>query len=309
MINPKRFIKTLEKNDISFFSGVPDSLMKDFCLCVDNKKNHISSVNEGSAVGLGIGYYLAKKKIPLIYLQNSGLGNAVNPVISLVNKKVFKIPIFFLIGWRGEIKNKKLKKKDEPQHLYQGLITEKLLKNLQIKFKILEPNTNYEKLVKDLKKYSLKNSSPVALLVRKNTFETIKKNKKEKNKFLKRERILQVILKSTPKKTATVATTGYLSRELMQLNEDLKITNDFYCVGGMGHAISIASGIAFAKKRKKILCLDGDGAALMHLGAQASSAINDNIIHVLINNGVHDSVGGQKIVGTKVKFTNLPLLI
>ena len=126
MINPKRFIKTLEKNDISFFSGVPVSLMKDFCLCVDNKKNHISSVNEGSAVGLGIGYYLAKKKIPLVYLQNSGLGNVVNPVISLVNKNVFKIPIFFLIGWRGEIKNKKLIKKDEPQHIYQGLITEKL---------------------------------------------------------------------------------------------------------------------------------------------------------------------------------------
>lgn len=306
MIDPNNFIKCLEKNDISFFTGVPDSLLKEFCSVIDKKKNHLSSINEGSAVGLGVGYYLAKKKIPLIYLQNSGLGNIVNPILSLVNKKVYKIPLFFLIGWRGERKKNSFKK-DEPQHIYQGIVTEKLLKLLKINYKILDKNSNYVKLIRDLKKISFKNQCLVALLVRKNTFKSLKKNKNNKKKlFLLRENILEIILKEVPKKTNIISTTGFLSRELMIVKEKIKKkVNTFYCVGGMGHAISIANGIAVTKKKKKILCLDGDGSALMHLGAMAYSSKNKNLIHVLINNGVHDSVGSQKIAGEKLNFANV----
>lgn len=301
MIDPKNFIKCLEKNDISFFTGVPDSLLKGFCQVIDDKKNHLSSINEGSAVGLGIGYYLAKKKIPLIYLQNSGLGNIVNPVLSLVNKQVFKIPLFFLIGWRGEKTNKELKK-DEPQHIYQGIVTEKLLKILQINYRIINASSNYSKAIKELKKISLKNKMPVALLVRKNSFKKFNQ-KKQKNKYLHREKIIEIILNLLPNRTNIVSTTGFLSRELMAVKEKIKKEiNSFYCVGGMGHAISIANGIAYMKKKKKILCFDGDGAALMHLGAMAYSSKNKNLIHVLINNGVHDSVGSQKIASEKLNF-------
>ena len=304
MIDPKKFLKSFEKNGVDFFSGVPDSLMKDFCKCLDDKKNHIAAVNEGSAIGLGVGYYLASKKIPLIYFQNSGLGNAINPIVSLVHKKIFKIPLFLLIGWRGETRNKKKNLSDEPQHLYQGLITEKLLKILQIKYKIINSKTDFNFYIKKLLLYSKKNSTPVAFLVRKNTFLKYKNKEKTKPSFLKRKEILQTIVQYLPKKTNIVSTTGVLSRELMELTNNYDL-NNFYCVGGMGHSISISGGVAFVKGRKKILCLDGDGSALMHLGAQVYSKKMNNIIHILINNGVHDSVGAQQIASKKINFFKL----
>ena len=304
MINPKLFIETLIKNEIKFFTGVPDSLMKSFCSLIEQNKNHLSAVNEGSAVGLGIGYYLAKKKLPLVYLQNSGLGNIVNPTLSLVNKKVYKIPIFFLIGWRGETKTKLIKiKKDEPQHISQGEVTEQLLKILNIRYKIINKKSNYKKIVSELKKYAIKKSQPVALLVRKNTFDKLKKKEVHKdNRRLKRKEILKIILKNINKKVHSVSTTGVLSRELLEISKNNKKVNNFYCVGGMGHAISIASGIAASKKNIKVICLDGDGAALMHLGAQTISAKLNNIIHILINNNSHDSVGAQKTAGSNLSF-------
>ncbi len=302
MIDPKKFIKIFEKNGISFFTGVPDSLMSGFCNLMDTKKNHLSSINEGAAVAVGIGYYLATKKLPLIYLQNSGLGNAINPIVSLINKNVFKIPMFFLIGWRGEIKKKK-SVKDEPQHIEQGLITEDLLRTLKIRYKILDKNSDYKKAIKTLKKFSVKNSIPVALLIRKDSFLKSKKNDfKESNYFLSREEILKTIIKALPKNINTVSTTGVLSRELMELNRQKEKINNFYCVGGMGHAVSIANGIAIAKKNKKIVCFDGDGASLMHLGSQINFSQNLNAIHILINNETHDSVGAQKTAGNKINF-------
>ena len=168
MIESRLFINQLVKNDIKFFSGVPDSLFKNLCWEFEKKykKKHIIAANEGSAIGLGIGYNLATNKIPLVYFQNSGLGNIVNPLISLADNKVYKIPIFMIIGWRGEIKNKK-QIKDEPQHKKQGLITEKLLKTLGIKYKILDRKSDYKKMIKNLKSFSKKYSRPVALLVKK----------------------------------------------------------------------------------------------------------------------------------------------
>ena len=216
MINPIDFIKTFEQNKINFFTGVPDSLMKNFCNIVEKKKNHISSSNEGAAVGIGIGYNLAKGKVPLVYLQNSGLGNIINPITSLVNKDVYKIPIFFLIGWRGEKNFKGLKLTDEPQHKFQGRVTEKLLNNLQIKFKILNSKSNYKQLIKELTNYAINKSSPVALLVRKNTFLNLKLEKKIKSNFLNRESIIKIIVNEIPKKTPIISTTGYTSRELLE---------------------------------------------------------------------------------------------
>ena len=304
MINPIKFLKFLKKQDISFYTGVPDSLMKSFCSLVEKDKDHIPAVNEGSAIGLGIGYHLATNKIPLIYLQNSGLGNIVNPIVSLANNKVFKIPLFLLVGWRGETINNKANIDDEPQHSYQGYITEKLLKLLQIKYAVINQKSNFAKHIKKLLNFSKKNSAPVALLIRKNCFTKVREIKKTKNNFLNRKEIIKIILDCLPKKTSVISTTGVLSRELMDLNK-IKETNNFYCVGGMGHAISIAKGVAIKMKRKKILCLDGDGAALMHLGAQANNIKLNNLIHILINNSVHDSVGGQKTAGENIKYHKL----
>ena len=304
MININEFLLTLKKSKIDFFTGVPDSLFSDLCSKLEKKNQHVPATNEGSAIGLAIGYNLSTNKLPLVYLQNSGIGNIVNPISSLVHKKIFNIPLFLIIGWRGEIKkNKQLK--DEPQHIHQGQITEKLLKILHIKYKILDDKSNYKKIIKELSKTSLKNSSPVALLIRRNTFKKEKKNIVENKKKISREEALKVLLSNIRKKPVFVSTTGVLSRELMEINQTFLKKNTFYCVGGMGHAISIANGIAFEKKRRKIYCFDGDGAALMHLGSQVNSAKQKNLVHILINNESHDSVGAQKLASNKIAFVKL----
>ncbi len=305
MINPKKFISTLKKNKINFFTGVPDSMFSSLCstLQIKEKKNHILSSNEGSSVGLAIGYHLATGKIPLVYLQNSGIGNMINPLISLSDKKVFRVPIFLLIGWRGEI-NKKKQIYDEPQHLSQGLITPKLLKLLDIKFKVINNKSNFKKDIMILTKYAKQKNKIVALLIKKNTFE----NSKYINKFLTsnlltREEALKIVYKNIPYRHPKISTTGMLSRELYELNEiNQTHDNTFMCVGGMGHSISISTGLALFKKSKKIFCLDGDGSILMHLGALANSGKIKNLIHVVFNNFAHDSVGGQRPPSENIEF-------
>tara|TARA_B100001248_G_scaffold72302_1_gene51213 strand:- start:4585 stop:5712 length:1128 start_codon:yes stop_codon:yes gene_type:complete len=309
MINSKEFIKQLKKNNINFYTGVPDSLFSDMCnsFAKFEKNNHELSSNEGSSVGMAIGYHLATQKVPLVYLQNSGLGNIINPLISLADKKVFNIPIFFLIGWRGEILKRNKQIKDEPQHRTQGLITPKLLKILNIKYRILSKKSNFEKDIAYLSKYAKQKKRIVALLIRKESFEKKNLNRKSifKN-YLSREKALSEVCKHLPKKIPKISTTGMLSRELNEINLKNK-TNDstFMCVGGMGHAISIATGLAKFKRKKKILCLDGDGAALMHLGAQASSAKIKNLIHVVFNNAAHDSVDGDRPPSENINFYKL----
>ncbi len=294
MIEPGKFVNCLSRNKINFFTGVPDSLFKGLCIYLEKKqkKNNFITANEGSSIGIAIGYYLAKKKLPLVYLQNSGLGNIINPLISLANDKVYGIPIFLLIGWRGEIKNNK-QIKDEPQHKKQGQITENLLKILDIKYKILGKSTNPEHTIKKLADHALKKNKPVALLVRQNIFKNNLKKKINSN-YLTREDALKAVIKNISKDAIKISTTGMLSRELNELNLINKSTkNTFMCVGGMGHAISIASGVALSKPSKKIFCLDGDGSFLMHLGASTTSAKLKNVIHIVFNNKSHDSVGGQ----------------
>ncbi len=313
MVKINEITKTLIKNNIEFISGVPDSIFKDLCLEFENsfKTKHIVAANEGSSIGLAIGYHLASNKIPIVYLQNSGLGNIINPITSLASSKVYKIPMILIIGWRGEVlRNKQLS--DEPQHKEQGMITKKMLKTINIKYKILDKKSNFKYIFSILKKEAIKSSRPVALLVRKNTFYKSNLKKKliiKKSKFFSREEALLTLIKKLPKKTPKISTTGMLSRELNEFNLKYNLEkNTFMCVGGMGHAISIAAGIAF-KKKTKVVCLDGDGAITMHLGALSTSAKISNIIHVVFNNDSHDSVGGQKTASSGAEYHKIAKLI
>lgn len=310
MIDVNSFIKFLKKNKINFFTGVPDSVLKNLSIKIDNfsKNKHIISTNEGSAVALGAGYYLSTKKLPLIYMQNSGLGNALNPLISLANKNVYSIPMLLLIGWRGAPGTK-----DEVQHQEKGKITKKILNLLKIKNIEIKTDKDFSKL-KKLIIYSKKNLTPVACLIKNNQIfspKKIKSHSNEKSTYpngLERSYVLEKILKDINKKTDLISTTGYTSREIHQLrvNKKLKKGKDFYMVGAMGHSSMVALGNSMFKKKTSV-CLDGDGAALMHLGALStmSNYGKKNLKYILLNNGSHESVGGQKTVASKINFKKI----
>ena len=293
------------KKKISFYTGVPDSVLKNLIDCFDNNKKikHIISPNEGSAIALAIGNFLSTKKIPCVYMQNSGLGNAINPLISIAHKKVYSIPLFLLIGWRGSPK-----KNDEPQHLAKGKITPDLLKLLNIKFCILKGNKDFKKINK-LIKYAYSSKSPVACLIEKDNIELKKIKKKNNNNFLRKDFIFE-LLKNIPNNSRIISTTGYTSRELHQIRKQYKITKgkDFYMVGGMGHSAMVALGYSLYSN-KQIICLDGDGSILMHLGSLRTLGFfgKKNIKHILLNNNSHESVGGQTTTAYKINFKKLVL--
>lgn len=310
MIDPNKFSKILYKK-VKLTVGVPDSLLKHVCNSFEKKfkKKHIVSTNEGSAVAFAIGHFLSTKSPALVYMQNSGLGNAINPLASLAHKKVYGIPMILFIGWRGELyKDKQIN--DEPQHLVQGGITLDQLKLLQIPYKILNPNEKkLDTLIGNLKDKSIKTKGPVALIVRKNTFKTQNLTLKiKKQKYFLREEIIKLILENIPKNSVIISTTGLASRELYEIRKknNEKVCDDFLTVGGMGHASQIASGIAFSSK-KKIICIDGDGSLLMHLGNIIINSKVKKFTHILINNGVHDSVGGQTTNSNKINFSKIAM--
>ena len=306
MHNNKSLFEIFNNQGVDFFSGVPDSLLAEFSseLEANSKKiKHLICPNEGNAIATAIGYHAATKKISVVYMQNSGIGNAINPLISLAHKKVWSIPIVLVIGWRGNIKLK-----DEPQHLQQGKVTKDFLDLLGIKYKVFIENKS-EVIIKDLIKKSYQSSSPTALLfTEKYLSPNLKTNKiiiKNKNK-LSRIIAIDCILKNKNKKDILIATTGKTARELYLLQRNKKAEHsDLLVVGGMGHASSIALGTLEACKNKKIFLLDGDGALLMHMGILSllGKQKNNIFIHVLLNNEVHDSVGGQPtaISGINIK--------
>ena len=313
MLKPQILVDFLKKNNISFFSGVPDSLLKDFCAYVDDEfpsRNHIIAANEGSAVGLAIGHHLSSGKVPLVYLQNSGLGNTVNPLISLASEEVYSIPILLLIGWRGEPGIK-----DEPQHLHQGRITPSLLEVMGIPYTIIDSNMDQLEVLNLIEKQIIncqKFKKPVCILVRKGTFETYKKKINKSGNFqfeLEREEAVQIATKVCEPDSVIVCTTGMLSRELFEFRANHKLGHgkDFLCVGGMGHASQIATGIAIDQPDRPVYCFDGDGAALMHMGSMAITGTKNlpNLIHLVFNNGCHESVGGQPTVAQKFKLSNV----
>jgi|MDTB01.2.fsa_nt_gb phosphonopyruvate decarboxylase len=311
MIHSLNFLRFLKSKKVNFFTGVPDSLLKDFLkeLSIYNKsdRNNIIASNEGSAVSIGIGHYLATKNIPCVYMQNSGLGNAINPLSSIAHQDVYSIPLLLLIGWRGGPSIK-----DEPQHLVKGKITLKLLNLLKIKYVILNDKTKNFNQISKLISYSKKNSKPIALVVEKNTF---KKNKYKSSKkiisdYPFRYQIIETLLKKIKKNTKLISTTGYTSREVNQIRTDKNITRgeDFYLVGGMGHASSVSLGVSL-KTKKKVICIDGDGSFIMHLGSLTTTGYfkNKNLLHIMFNNKSHESVGGQKVFSDNINYRNLVL--
>ena len=309
MIFVENLIQTLKKNKINFFTGVPDSILKNFSNHLEKypQKKHVIATNEGSATSLGIGYYLSTKKIPCVYLQNSGLSNAINPLISIASKTVYSIPLFLMIGWRGSPKEI-----DEPQHLAKGKITQNLLRLLKINFCILRKENDLKKL-KKLIIMSRQKKQAVACLIEKNTLQTRKKKLKNKNNgSILRSDFIRNFLNLIPKKCKIISTTGYTSRELMEIRKKTKSKNgkDFYMVGGMGHSSSVATGYALNSK-KQIFCLDGDGSILMHLGPLRTVGYlkNKNLKHIILNNNSHESVGGQITNAEGIDFKKLSISV
>lgn len=311
MIEVDKFYKSLINNEIEFFTGVPDSLLKSFCAYIkDNTSSdkNIIAANEGNAVGMATGYYLSTRKIGLVYMQNSGLGNTVNPLVSLDDKLVYNIPILLLVGWRGEPG-----KKDEPQHKKQGLITLETLELLNIKYTVIDENTSNEDadiIIRKACEYMKETCEPYGIVVKKNTFEQYQlKNSIHTDFEMSREEAIEILIDNMEESSVIVSTTGMISRELFELREkkNQEHNRDFLTVGSMGHASQIAFGIAISKKDRDVYCFDGDGAMIMHLGGVSiiGSHGEVNIKHILFNNGAHDSVGGQDTVGLNV---NLPLV-
>jgi len=305
MIFVENLIKYLKKNKIDFFTGVPDSILKNFSSHLEKytQKKHVIATNEGSAASIGIGHYLATKKVPCIYLQNSGLSNAMNPLISIAGKKVYSIPLFLLIGWRGSPN-----KVDEPQHLAKGQITRNLLRLLKIDHCILRKENDLKMLNKLIKK-SYEKKSIVACLIERDTLVIKKKQKKiNTNNLILRSDFIKEFLNLIPKKCRVISTTGYTSRELMELRKIKKNSKgkDFYMVGGMGHSSSVAIGYSLNSK-KQTFCLDGDGATLMHLGPLRTIGFlkKKNFKHIILNNNSHESVGGQTTTAEGIDFKKL----
>jgi phosphonopyruvate decarboxylase len=306
MLSSEKFISNLKKK-INFFTGVPDSTLKSITHPLQklSKKKHIIATNEGSAVSLAIGYYLTKKKIAAVYLQNSGLGNAINPLVSIANSNVYSIPMLLVIGWRGSPNSN-----DEPQHIEQGKITLNLLKLLKIKTLIIKRDSDLKKITKIIN-FSKSKKIPVACLIERNGLKSKRKITIENNKnFLLRSYTISNILDKIKKNTKIISTTGYTSRELYQIRKQYKYKKgkDFYMVGGMGHSSMVSLGVALHSK-KEVLCLDGDGSLLMHLGGMgiAGNFGTKNFKHVLFNNGSHESVGGQPTIANKINFKKLSL--
>lgn len=297
-IKPTDFYDQLASHGVEFFAGVPDSLLKEFCLCIDDrisKEKHIIAANEGNAVALATGYFLANKSLPLVYMQNSGLGNAVNPLLSLCDPDVYSIPLLVIVGWRGEPGVK-----DEPQHITQGRVQIELLKALGLPYEIIsKEDDQFDLKITHLVEIAKTENRPVVLLIKKGTFEKYKTEiTQSDDQRMNREEALEIILENLNDNTIVVSTTGKTSREIFEIREKREQTHeqDFLTVGSMGHCSSIALGIALAKPHREVVCIDGDGAMLMHLGSLTSIASMKpgNFRHILMNNEVHESVGGQE---------------
>ncbi len=305
MIDPKKFYNSLIKNNFDFFTGVPDSLLKEFCLCIKDlteKNKNIISANEGNALALACGYNISTNKYGVVYMQNSGLGNIINPLLSLADEKVYKIPVLFIIGYRGEPNIY-----DEPQHIKQGELTLPLLDTLGIKYCIL--NEEYETQIENCYEYISQHNKSIALIVKRNTFLKYDKEINNKNNnSLTREDVLDIIINNIGDKDFIVSTTGKTSREIFEIREkyNMQHSNDFLTVGSMGHTSSLALGISLFTK-KNIFCIDGDGSMLMHYGglAVAIQNANDNFKYILINNGCHESVGKQPTIAYQIDIPKI----
>ena len=288
-----------------FYTGVPDSQLKALCNYLMatygiDPKHHVIAANEGNCTALAAGYHLATGKIPVVYMQNSGEGNIINPVASLLNDKVYAIPMIFIVGWRGEPGIH-----DEPQHIYQGEITVKLLEDMDIETFIIGNDTTEEELKAKMEEFRaiMTTGKDVAFVIRKGALTDAPKVEYKNDNTMVREEIIQHIVKASGE-DPIVSTTGKASRELFET----RVANgqshkyDFLTVGSMGHSSSIALGVAINKPDTRVWCVDGDGAVLMHMGSMAVLGANkpENMIHVVINNGAHETVGGMPTVAGSI---------
>ncbi|WP_312467886.1 phosphonopyruvate decarboxylase [Stutzerimonas nitrititolerans] len=307
MLSVKGFYDDLVSRGVGFFTGVPDSLLASFCAYVDDHSEsarHVIAANEGNAIALAMGFHLSTQKIAAVYMQNSGIGNAINPLASLADAEVYKIPILLIIGWRGEPCFF-----DEPQHRKQGRITLNQLDVLEIPYWIIDADVDFKRTLQNVFSCIRETSSPVALVVRAGTFELYKSSRK--SYFLSqltREAALRCIVSLSRPDDLIISTTGKTSRELYELRvERSERQQDFLTVGGMGHTASIALGVVLGQPRRRIICLDGDGSLLMHMGGLAiiAQCMPKHFIHVLLNNGAHESVGGQPTAAMQIDFRGL----
>lgn len=297
------FYQTLQENNINFFTGVPDSLLKSFCAYLqDHERNHIIAANEGGAIALGMGYHLATGKMPLVYLQNSGLGNTINPLLSLADKEIYNIPMLLMIGWRGQPGVK-----DEPQHIKQGRVMVEMLHAMEIPYLFLaKDDTTAAQQLKE----AAQTTGPLAILVEKNTFVSYAlQNPMPEAANFTREDAIEAIVSSLIGNEAIIATTGMASRELFEIRLKLNQPHqaDFLTIGGMGHASQIALGVALNQPERPVICLDGDGALLMHMGAMAiiGQTQCENFTHIVLNNHAHDSVGGQPTAANGIDLVKI----
>ena len=310
MIDLERYHNFLYDQGVKFLTGVPDSLLNDFCLYASKlpKERNIIAANEGNAIALAAGNYIATGNVPLIYMQNSGIGNAVNPLLSLTNKEVYSIPMVLLIGWRGDPAVK-----DHPHHKLQGELTPVLLNAMKIPFKVIE---NDGEKAYEVTKWAIEKAreidGPTALIAKKNTLAQPKKKTgvEENSQFdLSREEAIRCVLESIPENSICIASTGRATRELYEQRniKGMPHDTDYLNVGSMGHGSSVAMGIAVAKKKRLVVTFDGDAAAIMHLGALTTVGKHkqSNMLHIVLNNGMHESVGGQPSAGHFVNLTNI----
>ena len=302
-MRPEFLIEKLRTNGIDCFAGVPDSLLKNICAYITDHcdaQHNIIAANEGAAVGIAAGHYLATGQPACVYMQNSGEGNIINPLASLTDPEVYHIPVLLLIGWRG-----RPGVHDEPQHVKHGKVTTGLLNTMGINFDVLSKDE--EKAEKQIAKAidALRRKEVYALVIEKDTFEDYKLQNVEKNDLtMSREEAIQTVAAALGQSDCIVSTTGMISRELFEYRAAMNQSHerDFLTVGSMGHASQIALGIAMAQPERRVWCFDGDGAAIMHMGSMAIVASKEpkNYVHVVFNNGAHDSVGGQPTVGLKI---------
>ncbi len=309
MIQPKDFFDKIVSEQVLFFAGVPDSLLKSFCAYITehvDESHHVIAANEGGAVALATGYHMATGKYGLVYMQNSGLGNATNPLLSLADPEVYSIPMLLMIGWRGEPG-----RHDEPQHVKQGRVTLALLDAMEIPYVVLDGSIkDWQDLVSSLCNQMRDCEKPVAIVVRSDTFEEYELSAvNSDDALLAREEAITILVETIGDDDIVVSTTGKASRELFEVRERYSQTHDrdFLTVGSMGHSSQIALGIALQKPNHRVICLDGDGAVLMHAGALAivGQKAPPNFVHIVINNESHDSVGGQPTASPNVDYVGL----
>ena len=300
----------LDQIGSDFYTGVPDSQLRALCDYLMfaygiDPKHHIIAANEGNCVALAAGYHLATGKVPVVYLQNSGEGNIINPVASLLSEKVYAIPMVFIIGWRGEPGVH-----DEPQHIYQGEVTLRLLEDMDIAYFVIGKETTEDQISSQMTIFRslLSRGKQVAFVIRKGALEFGDKVTYHNEYAIAREEIIRHIVKVSGD-APIVSTTGKASRELFEIREanGQGHSHDFLTVGSMGHSSSIALGVALYQSEKKVWCIDGDGAVLMHMGAMAIIGANrpKNLVHIVINNGAHETVGGMPTVAEKIDLVQI----